>query len=248
MAAILIKVIRVLQPFLSCFHLKTASFSLLTCKRRWLYGWTAETSCDCKCILDKPEDISARTSRSGTSGYHCGRYYKRIIRVKMLCQTSPTGRHPALIYQILSDLLKTFSLSLSPPSPGRQRPEMCCKLSAEEAVSTEEAEDAAGSVVPAVHPLCLQLKAQLWRFVRRHVRQCRPASERSRAERERLRPHVDVKPVGPLRLADLHRPHHTNVLHLIPPPDANSPCRRVVNASHSSVRDFTLWPMTSFSA
>lgn len=91
---------------------------------------------------------------------------------------------------ILSVYMSSFLVS---PSP-----EMCGKLSAKEGVATEEAEDAAGSVVSAVHPLRLQLKVQLQRPVHHHIRQCRPSFEWSRAERMRLRSHVNVQPIGSL--------------------------------------------------
>lgn len=77
-------------------------------------------------------------------------------------------------------------------------PEMCGELSAVEGVTTEEGEDAAGSAVSAVHALRLQLQLQpLW-SVHHHLGQGRLPFERSRAERVRLRSHVDVEPVGSL--------------------------------------------------
>lgn len=45
-------------------------------------------------------------------------------------------------------------------------PEMCCELPAVEGVTAEECKDGVGSVVPAVHPLCLQLQVQLQRLPR----------------------------------------------------------------------------------
>lgn len=73
---------------------------------------------------------------------------------------------------------------------------MCGKLPAVEGVTAEEGEDGAGSVVSGVHPLRLQLKAQLQRPVHHHVGQAGPPGERSRAEQVRLCPHVNVEPVG----------------------------------------------------
>lgn len=80
---------------------------------------------------------------------------------------------------------------------------MSGKLPAVEGVSAEEGEDGAGSVVPAVHSLSLQLQVQLQRPPCQRVGQCGADCERSRAERVRLRAHVDEEPIGCLRLADL---------------------------------------------
>lgn len=89
-------------------------------------------------------------------------------------------------------------------------------------MATEEAEDAAGSVVPAVHPLCLQLKAQHQRFVHHHVRQRCPPFKWSRAERVSLRSHVNIQPIDPLCLADLQRPQNEDFFSLVPTTDTVS--------------------------
>ena len=78
------------------------------------------------------------------------------------------------------------------------------ELSAVEGVTTEEGEDAAGSAVPAAHTLRLQLQMKPQGPVRHHLREGRVPFERHRAERVRLRSHVNVEPVGCPRLADLH--------------------------------------------
>ncbi len=81
---------------------------------------------------------------------------------------------------------------------------MCGELFAVEGVTAEEGEGTAGSVVSATHTLWLQLETKLQRFVHCHLRQSRLAFKRSRAEGVRLRPHVNIEPVGRLCLADLH--------------------------------------------
>ncbi len=73
---------------------------------------------------------------------------------------------------------------------------MCGELSAVEGVTTLVGEDTAGSVVSAVHTLCLQLETKLLWSVHHHVCQGRLRFKRSRAERVRLRSHVNKEPIG----------------------------------------------------
>lgn len=91
-------------------------------------------------------------------------------------------------------------------------PEMCGKLSAVECVTTNVGEDTAGSVVSAVHTLCLQLKMKLqWSFHHHLRKSCLPF-KRSWAERVCLCSHVNKEPIGCIRYADLHG-HRSITIH-----------------------------------
>lgn len=80
---------------------------------------------------------------------------------------------------------------------------MCAELPAVKGVAAVEAENTAGSVVSAVHALCLQLQLKVHRSVHHHIRQRRLPFKWSRAEPVCLRSYVDVEPIRTLALTDL---------------------------------------------
>lgn len=88
-------------------------------------------------------------------------------------------------------------------------PEVCGELPAVEGVTTKEGEHTAGSVIPAIHTLCLQLQLQLQWSVNHHLCQGCLRCKRGRVERVRLRSHIHIQSVCCLCLTNLQKTTRT---------------------------------------